>query len=502
MFFGSPKPLPKQETIPLGFTIDDLSEGEVVETSNLAIPRSIVKVNNAYFYNLGYGIKLLSKQEKEIAEHAKAYVTDLFAAEAANSSFDIIFDQTASEKARSFAEAYLAGKMEKERAFYISHIVAYDTIGYGPISLLLEDKEHIEEIEVDTPTSPISIYHMKYGRCATNLRFSTEQSFRHSLNKFIYTSEKELNDDNPIIDAQVENARIHAQLKPYAQSGSCATIRLGGRKEMSISMLVKNGTLSAEALAYIWIALESKLNIIISGAPASGKTTLLLALMSFIPRYEKIITIEEDVNELKSSRDYNLISLYGSKNAAFTTRDQVINSLRMRPDRIIIGEVRGAEAKEMFSASNLGMPFITTMHSNEGGSAIIKKLIIKPMGVEPNSLSALDIALYMSPNGLGKRLLASSFEYRWLSRAEIESEEGMQIGDFDKVSISEAVKAGFVDAKALKESKVIAKYCELNKISQQKAISEFSKRSIFLKKLISEGIAENEILERVNAYGI
>ncbi|MGC8710470.1 MAG: ATPase, T2SS/T4P/T4SS family [Candidatus Micrarchaeia archaeon] len=502
MFFYRKKQRNEQDTVPLDFVIENLNEGEVVETSNLPIARSISKINNAYFYNVGTGARPISKEEKELIGCAKAHVINTLSSEFSVSYTESIFDKTAFEKARVLAEAYLAGKIDKERAFYISHIIADDTVGYGPISLLLDDKEDIEEIEVNAPTSQIYIYHVKYGRCPTNLHFSTEQGFRHSINKLVYASEKELNEDSPIIDAQVENARVHAQLKPYAQSGSCATIRLGGRKEMGMGSLVKNGTLSTEALAYIWLAIDSKLNIVISGAPASGKTTLLLTLMSFIPKYEKIVTIEEDVNELKPSRDYNIIELYGSKSAAFTPRDQVINALRMRPDRVIVGEIRDAEAREMFSASNLGMPFITTMHSNEGGSAIIKKLIIKPMEVEPNSLSALDIALCMSNNGLGKRLLSSSFEYRWLSRAEIENEEGIQIGEFDKVGIKEVIKMGFVDPKILKGSKVIAKYSELSKISQQKAIAEFSKRNLFLKKLMAEGASDKENIEKVNEYGI
>ncbi len=256
--------------------------------------------------------------------------------------------------------------MARERANFLAYLVAHDTVGYGPISILLEDKQRIEEIEINAPNAPINIFHVDYGRCSTNLRFRNEEGFRHNLNKFIYETDKELGEDSPIIDAQVGDARIHAQMKPYALSGGAASIRLANNKLIGFDYLIKKGTLDFEMLAYLWLAIDAKMNIVIAGSPASGKTTMMSALFAFVSRLDRVVTIEDDINELKVKLDINnSVALYGShyKNKT-NTREQVINALRMRPDRLVVGEVRGEETRERFSGATLGMPFMTTMHSN------------------------------------------------------------------------------------------------------------------------------------------
>jgi len=114
---------------------------------------------------------------------------------------------------------------------------------------------------------------------------------------------------------------------------------------------------------------------------------LLSSLLTLIPRYNKVVVVEEEANELGEFAA-NYVSIYSTKKG-INLQQQVINTLRMRPDRLIIGEIRGEEAREMFSGSNLGIPFMTTMHSNDGGLSILKKLLVKPMSVEPSALACL-----------------------------------------------------------------------------------------------------------------
>ncbi|MGA3020908.1 MAG: type II/IV secretion system ATPase subunit, partial [Candidatus Micrarchaeales archaeon] len=366
------------------------------------MPRAIAKAGNEYAYVIANGFGALTNHEITLAEFAKRSVINLLSESEEEISIQLF------SKAKEIAGTELSKSLGNERAGYLSYLVAHDTVGYGPISILMEDKKQIEEIEINAPCAPINIFHVSYGRCRTNLSFNSAESFRHTLNKFIYETDKELGEDTPIIDAQVGDARIHAQIKPYALSGAVASIRLIDNKVVGVDYIKRKETSNFEVLAYLWMAMDACRNIVIAGSPASGKTTMMSALFSFISRAERVVTIEEDINELKIKLDINnAVALYGSRYGGSTSiKEQVINALRMRPDRLVVGEVRGEETRELFSGANMGIPFMTTMHSNSGGLDIIKKLIIKPMGVEVKSLSMLDIAVYMRHLDLSKRALS------------------------------------------------------------------------------------------------
>ncbi|MEM0094615.1 MAG: type II/IV secretion system ATPase subunit [Candidatus Micrarchaeaceae archaeon] len=482
-----------QPTSRLSFVISELPSSEKVEEIGLKIPRSIVKIGNAYYYLLNPGSATLSQREESIAGTVKASVIERASSNSEKSSSFVEIEE--------IAKSELLKYMPQERAFYIAQLIAHDTIGSGPISILLEDKQNIEEIEVNSPIMPISIYHARYGRCQTNMRFADEYSFVNTINRFIISTEKELNDENPIIDTQVNDARLHAQIKPYVNSGAAATIRVGGKKDLNISTLLKNGTVNEEVLAYLWLAIESNLNIVIAGAPASGKTTLLNAILSFVPKYNKIITIEEDINEIKFYQNaINVVSLYGSKyNGAVATKEQVINALRMRPDRLVVGEIRAEETKELFAGANLGIPFMTTMHSNEDGLSLLKKLLVKPMAVDPNAVSALDISIFIAHIGITRRMLSEIYEYKWLSRAESENTTAV-IDDSNAVEILKVVGNGAINPSSLQKSKVINAYSLHNGISKNAALREFKARQAYINRICKDTDSTLEIISRINAY--
>jgi len=482
------------ETIPLTFSIEAKNEGDVQEIIELPIRRSIIKLNGRYLYVLGSNQKPILRHELNLASIAKGKIAEFFLSD--NNEAEI-FSPTTFEKAREIAFSYLKQNIAEERAYYIAYIAAIDTVGYGAIGLLLEDKNNIEEIEINTPTSPINVYTAKYGRCETNLAYKSELEFRRSINKLLYLAEKEVNVNNPVVDAELENIRVHAQVRPYAHAGAFASIRIGGKKQLGINKLIANGTTNPEVLAYLWLALDAKLNVIISGAPASGKTTLLASLLTLIPRYNKVIVVEEEANELGEFAA-NYVSIYSTKKG-INLQQQVINTLRMRPDRLIIGEIRGEEAREMFSGSNLGIPFMTTMHSNDGGLSILKKLLIKPMGVEPSALGMLDLAIYMKQIGLSKRIVESIYEYRWLSRGEI-NDGGIDVGNVDRVGINEIVKNGLLDYEMIKKSKVLDSFAEMRGLSSKKVLEELRKRAKLLENIHT--LKQNELSEMVDHYGI
>lgn len=467
---------PSRTSVPLGFSIDRADAEERLEIVQLPVQRSISRRKNAMLYLFAVDAPSMTREENALLAQEKAHVIELLSSSSA--------PEHEFGDALRIATDSLSGIVGAARASYLSQFVAHDVAGYGPISMLLEDKQNLEEIEINTPIAPISIYHTRYGRCATNIRFNSEESFRHSINKMIYEAGEEINDENPIIDAQVGDARVHAQLKPYSVNGAIATVRLGGRRNLNIQYMLGNGTATADALAYLWMAIDSRMNIVVSGAPASGKTTLLTALLALVPRFRRIITIEEDVNELKFYPDVSsIIPLYGSRFASkVTVKEQAINALRLRPDLLIIGEIRGSEARDLFSGTNLGIPFMTTMHSNENGMSVIKRLTTQPMAVEAEALSALDLSIYMRQDGITSRRLAEICEYRWLSRAE-ETNDYIEVNGADGVKMTNVVENGVLNPAALASSKVLAAYSSRNNAGMAKVMKEFSRRKKFLEGL-------------------
>ncbi|MDE1827864.1 MAG: type II/IV secretion system ATPase subunit [Candidatus Micrarchaeota archaeon] len=489
------KPQIQMQREKLSFTVEFTPYSSKLEEANLQIRRDLVKIGGLTRYLFCADFGEIRKTELELLEMAKFSVIQ----ELSKRELKGIEDFGA---AKNTAINELSRYIPLDRAAKLALLVAYDTVGYGPISLLVEDRSNIEEIEIDSPTGLISIYHTRYGRCTTNLRFNSEEHFRRTINRFIYDSDKELNESTPIIDAQIGDSRLHAQIKPYAISGACATIRLNGRKEANISHLLGNETANFDELAYLWMAIESRANIIISGAPASGKTTLLISLLSFVPRYLRAITIEEDVNELKFySNVSSIVSLYGSRQKNYiSTKEQVINALRMRPDLLIVGEMRGDEAKELFAGANLGIPFFTTMHSNDSEMSLIKRLLVRPMGVDPQAISSLDISIQMRNKGVDRRAIGEITEYKWLSRAEI-LEGGMLVGD-DMVKMDSIALNSAINPNLLKESKVVAAYSANNGITKPLAIKELKKRAEFLKDICLASKSTLELIEGLYRYNV
>ncbi len=471
----------------LGTIVSKSENGSVVEEAGAVPRRAILKSANGYLYSLLLDI---SGHDIKCMEISKEFVISSVATNNSESRPTI-------NDAAQLAKLRLSSLVPPDRVEALSYVVAHDTAGYGPISMILEDKQNIEEIEINSPQSPVIVYSTKYGRCITNLRFSGEFAFRSAINRMIAENEKEINENTPIIDAQVADLRLHAQMRPYAVSGATASIRVGGRKEIDLGYLLDRHTATPDILAYLWLAIECKYNMIVSGAPASGKTTLLSALNAFVPSNEKVITVEEDVNEIKGSGIGNVIALYGSRYNSVTPKEQVINALRMRPSRIIIGEMRGDEAKDLFMGANIGISFAATMHSNEGGMQILKKLMVKPMCIDIKGIGALDIAIYMKQVDISRRTISGISEYRWLSRAE--TSEGTCLGDEDMVQVNEIIKECRIDRSALKESKLVGTYSRINGITAKDTLREFEKREKLIEKSADHS-RSNSVEEAIRKY--
>jgi len=428
--------------------------------------------------------------------------------------------------------------LDPEKKECIAEIVAVDTIGFGAIEYFwMRDKENLEEIEIDHPLREILVYHRKYGRCITNLRFTSDRSFKKVMNAILRPLGKTLDMIHPVVDAQLpDGSRLHAQISPAALTGATANIRLFGSDPWTYVKMMNVGTVNAELGAFLWMAIEMKKSqIIITGAPATGKTSLLSSLLVFIPAGERVISVEEEINELRFYDKFiNWIPLIGvykeRKEEAMkkgeevsrlrTCLDQITNSLRMRPDRIVLGELRGREARELFSGANWGISFMTTLHSKEIGTAVVKRIHSPPMKVPTDMLSMLDIIITLSTDAEKRRRVIQCSEMNWRSRGELPDEieemvrkdkipseiraqlwkEGEEVGFLNKLYEFNS-KRGELEEIMDYPSKTLLKYAQTFDLSEEELKEEFRRRAQILDYLAKNGVTNFlDVGKVVHAY--
>ena len=284
-------------------------------------------------------------------------------------------------------EVWLMGKetyiplAEKKR---LCREIYYAIRKYDVLQELLED-ETVTEIMVNGPDH---IFIEKEGRLQQwQTAFESEDKLLDVIQQIVAKANRVVNESSPIVDARLFGSRVHVVLPPVALNGSILTIRRFGKTPLLIPELLRLGSVSQEICTFLEKLVIAGYNIFISGGTGSGKTTFLNALSSFIPRTERIITIEDSA-ELQIQGNDNLVRLE-TRNAnvegckPVTIRDLIRASLRMRPDRIIVGEVRGAEAIDMLQALNTGHDgSLSTGHANSAADMIARLETMVLMGME------------------------------------------------------------------------------------------------------------------------
>ena len=252
------------------------------------------------------------------------------------------------------------------------HDIQDDLLGYGPIQPLLEDST-ITEVMVNGYNK---VYIERKGKLIkTNISFENDEHVMRIIDRIILPLGRRVDADSPSVDARLpDGSRVNAVIPPVALDGPSITIRKFAKDKLSIQQLIDLGSITPQMAEFLRACVISKLNIIVSGGTGSGKTTLLNILSSYIPEEERIVTIE-DAAELRLQQDHivrletKVANLDGR--GQVTTRDLVRNSLRMRPDRIIVGECRGGEALDMLQAMNTGHDgSLTTLHANSPRDAL------------------------------------------------------------------------------------------------------------------------------------
>lgn len=274
-----------------------------------------------------------------------------------------------------------------------------DLVGYGEIDPLIRD-DNLEEIMVIGIDKPVFVYHREYGMMKTNILFKDAGEVMNLIDSIARQINRRIDQESPILDGRLpDGSRVNATIPPISADGPSMTIRKFKRDPLTIIDLINSKTISVELAAFFWLCFDGlgvkSANAIISGGTSSGKTTTLNALSSFINPKERIITIE-DTLELQIPHEHVIrmeTRLPNVENRGeLTMNDLVKNSLRQRPDRIIVGEVRGSEAITLFTALNTGHSGFGTLHSNDARETITR-LTNAPMSVPNIMISAIDFII-------------------------------------------------------------------------------------------------------------
>jgi pilus assembly protein CpaF len=311
--------------------------------------------------------------------------------------------------------------------------LASDILGHGPLEPLLED-ESVTEIMVN---GPFDIWIERDGRLhETAVRFNDESHLRRIINKMVAQVGRRIDEGSPMVDARLpDGSRVNAIIPPLSLSGPLVTIRKFSKRRLDLADMVRLGTLSQETVEFLQRCIRAELNMLISGGTGSGKTTLLNALSTAIPDSERIVTIE-DAAELRLNQRHVLRLESRPRNlegeGEIPIRQLVRNSLRMRPDRIVVGEVRGAEALDMLQAMNTGHDgSLSTIHSNSARDALSRlETMVLMAGIElpvrairQQVSSALDAVIHLERLEDGSRRVTSISEVQRMESDVITMQE-------------------------------------------------------------------------------
>ncbi len=319
------------------------------------------------------------------------------------------------KKAGAYIDKELPEASKKTRDTIVT-VLLHEMLGLGRIEFLMADG-NLEEVVINAATEPIWVYHKKYGWLRTNIWLSSEDDIQNYASIIARRVGKQITILNPLLDAHlITGDRANATLFPISNKGNTITIRRFRRDPWTVTDLIENKTTNSEVMALIWLSMEYELNMIISGGTASGKTSLLNVCLPFIPPNHRILTIE-DTREIQLPAFLHWIPLTTREpnpegKGGVTMLDLLVNSLRMRPDRIIVGEVRRAqEAEVMFEAMHTGHSVYTTVHANTAADTI-RRLVNPPIEVPINLLEAVHLNVVMLRNRrLGSRRTLEVAEY-------------------------------------------------------------------------------------------
>lgn len=326
-----------------------------------------------------------------------------------------------------------------------------EMMGLGKIEFLINDP-HLEEIVIIS-SKEIRVYHKKHGWLLTNITLVSEEEVTNYANIIARRVGRQISILNPLLDAHVVTGdRANAVLYPIATKGNTITIRKFSRDPWTVIDLINNNTLSKDVAALLWLAIEYEMNVLFSGGTASGKTVCLNACMPFIPPNHRVISMEDTRELMLPTFLYWCPLVTRTANAeskgAVTMLDLLVNSLRMRPDRIILGEMRRqAEAEVLFEAMHTGHSVYATVHADTANETI-RRLTNPPISIPPSMLGSVNLNVVMFRDRrrgvrrvfqlaefvAGKESMSANLLYRWVPEKDTFTKHNKSLSFYDELS--------------------------------------------------------------------
>lgn len=393
------------------------TECRIVEEKNSFVQRYYLNIPE-----IGIGTKaMLGKLKNELIFETKIRAEKLL-----DQAFVSELKKSFSEKAKIIIKRDFPNISQKDENTLISMLMQ-EMLGLGKLEIILEDK-NLEEIVVNSAKDQVWVYHKKFGWLKTNITIEREEEIQNFASIIARRIGKQITTLNPLLDAHlVTGDRANATLFPISSNGNTITIRRFRRDPWTVTDFIQEKTVSSEVMALVWLAIEYELNIIISGGTASGKTSLLNICMPFFQPNHRIISIE-DTREIQLPEFLHWVPLTTREpnpegKGEITMLDLLVNALRMRPDRVVVGEIRRQrEAEVMFEAMHTGHSVYTTVHANTAEETI-RRLTNPPIEIPISMLDAVHLNIVMFRNRrIGARRILQVAEFVPEKRSEKEEE--------------------------------------------------------------------------------
>ncbi|MFH1442731.1 MAG: type II/IV secretion system ATPase subunit [Candidatus Micrarchaeota archaeon] len=453
-----------------------------VENEKVVADVKIVQRENEYIntYELEYlqlneaTRAVLNKLKEKIIEKVDLKISDLV-----TQGDDVVVRKKFTEKAREFIKKEFPDSSPDEEEFLLGKLIQ-EMLGLGDLELLLADAM-LEEIIVNSSKEPLWVYHRKFGWLKSNLIIPTESQIQNYSEIIARKIGRQITTLTPLLDANLlSGSRVNSVLSPIASKGNSIVIRKFRADPWTIVHLIdpSNNTLTPEVAALLWLCVQYEMNILVGGGTGSGKTSFLNSIMLFTPTNQRIVSIE-DTRELVLPSFVHWTPMVTRQpnsegKGEITMLDLMVNSLRMRPDRIIVGEVRRQrEAETMFEAMHTGHAVYSTFHA-EDVFQLKSRLVNPPVSIPELTLSALNLVVIQyrqRRSGIRRTFEIAEFIeeenktninviYRWNPSIDQVEKVGESIRLYTTLGLYTGMKAKEINAELDARAKVLAYMCK------------------------------------------
>jgi len=374
------------------------------KSKEIPILVKIVKKKGEYVPIYEVSISSISKSTEFILEKIRQELikrVNLGMVEITDMKKTALVEEKFEETISDLVNKYFPDLEDETKSFLKSYLIA-KSLGLGNIELLMHD-DFLEEIVVNQSSEPIWVYHKNYGWLKTNIFLKDEDQIKHYARIIGRKVGRQITVLEPLLDAHLsEGDRVNATLQPISSKGSTLTIRKFSTDPWTITKFLRTNTISVRAAAIIWTAVQYEMSALIAGGTASGKTSMLNVVSNFFPPNQRIISIE-DTREMRLPKFLHWVPLNTRQpnpegKGEISMEDLLVNSLRMRPDRILVGEVRRKrESETLFEAIHTGHSVYATFHANNAKEAI-ERLTNPPIDVPPIMLPAISLIIVQFRN--------------------------------------------------------------------------------------------------------